>query len=208
MHQLLMSPVRGVGGAISTTAASPAINRLDRILELVTDHESNYRDQDIKLSQVTQKMAELETRMQQEMSTLWALKERNIPQELDLARTAVESVVRQLAAVTKTNQILQSELKACQQKQQQQQVAYESTISVLQSDIAALRSKLSDMQDNTHAAVEQLRTGLTLQMEKQQQDIDEQLQSLQREVTRSAKVLQQDIHSKASGAGGQWLVCS
>lgn len=31
--------------------------------------------------------------------------ERNIPQELDLARTAVETVVRQLAAVTKTNQV-------------------------------------------------------------------------------------------------------
>jgi hypothetical protein len=33
------------------------------------------------------------------------LQERNIPQELDLARTAVETVVRQLTAVTKTNQV-------------------------------------------------------------------------------------------------------
>jgi hypothetical protein len=36
---------------------------------------------------------------------LLLLQERNIPQELDLARTAVETVVRQLTAVTKTNQV-------------------------------------------------------------------------------------------------------
>lgn len=33
------------------------------------------------------------------------LQERNIPQELDLARTAMETVVRQLTTVTKTNQV-------------------------------------------------------------------------------------------------------
>lgn len=210
-----------------------------------------------------------------------SIQERNIPQELDLARTAVETVVRQLAAVTKTNQVspswhpvntqepchrsrvptlqctiittvckigqqchepllrqatlqscqphghplapktilaagqprtqhhglcvpmqmLQSELKACQQKQQQQQVAFESTIAVLQSDIAALRSKLCDTQDNTRAAVEQLRTGVNLQLEKQQQELEEQMQSLQRESVSAITLLRQDTAARASGAG-------
>lgn len=101
----------------------------------------------------------------------------------------------------RTLQLMQSELKACQQKQQQQQVAYESIISVLQSDVAALRCKLSDTQDSNRASVDQLRNGLTLQLEKQQQDIDEQLQALQQETTRSVKGLQQEVHSKASSTG-------
>lgn len=36
---------------------------------------------------------------------VYACQERNVAMELDLARAAVETVVRQLAAVSKTNQV-------------------------------------------------------------------------------------------------------
>ncbi|WIA10290.1 hypothetical protein OEZ85_010484 [Tetradesmus obliquus] len=176
------------------------MNRLDRILELVTDHEANYREQDIKLSEATQKMAELEMRMAQELAPLWALKERNIPQELDLARTAVETVVRQLTAVTKTNQMLQSELKTCQQLQQQQAAQYESAIAVLQADVAALRDRLDDSQQHTRSAVDHLRSSTAQQLEKQAQETEEQLQSVQREHASQLDLLRQDVEAKSTSA--------
>eukprot|EP00775_Hariotina_reticulata_P010843 gene10843-10998_t len=78
----------------STPLSSP-VTRLDRILELVTSHEESYREQDIRLSEVVQRMAELERRLAQEMAPFWVFKERDICKELDLARAAVESLVQQ-----------------------------------------------------------------------------------------------------------------
>jgi hypothetical protein len=73
-------------------------------------------------------------------------------------------------------QLLQSELKACQQRQQQQAAQYESTISVLQADVAVLRDRLDDSQQHTRSAVDHLRSSTALQLEKQAQDTEEQLQ--------------------------------
>jgi hypothetical protein len=73
-------------------------------------------------------------------------------------------------------QLLQSELKACQQRQQQQAAQYESTISVLQADVAALRDRLDDSQQHTRSAVDHLRSSTALQLEKQAQQTEEQLQ--------------------------------
>eukprot|EP00882_Tetradesmus_deserticola_P012007 GHRQ01012708.1.p1 GENE.GHRQ01012708.1~~GHRQ01012708.1.p1 ORF type:complete len:280 (+),score=121.64 GHRQ01012708.1:839-1678(+) len=200
MQQYVPSSPARAGAQGMSSALSPQLNRLDRILELVTDHEANYRDQDIKLSEVTQKMAELEMRMAQELAPLWALKERNIPQELDLARTAVETVVRQLTAVTKTNQLLQSELKACQQRQQQQAAHHESAVAVLQADVAALRDRLADSHQHTRSAVDHLRSSTALQLEKQAQETEEQLQSLQRECASKLDLLRQDAEAASSSA--------
>jgi predicted nucleic acid-binding Zn-ribbon protein len=73
-------------------------------------------------------------------------------------------------------QLLQSELKACQQRQQQQAAQYESAISVLQADVAALRDRLDDSQQHTRSAVDHLRSSTALQLEKQAQETEEQLQ--------------------------------
>lgn len=97
--------------------------------------------------------------------------------------------------------MLQSELRACQQKQQQQQVAFESTIAVLQSDMTALRSKLSDSQNGTRAASEQLRTEVNLQLEKQQQELEEQMQSMQRDASSTIAHLRQEVAARSSEAG-------
>jgi hypothetical protein len=73
-------------------------------------------------------------------------------------------------------QMLQSELKACQQRQQQQASQYESAIAVLQADVAALRDRLEDSQQHTRTAVDHLRSSTALQIEKQAQETEEQLQ--------------------------------
>lgn len=96
--------------------------------------------------------------------------------QLYLSSSYAYSPVPNCFAPAAVLQMLQSELKSCQQKQQQQQAAYESTIAVLQSDMEALRSRLSDTQDNTRAAVEQLQTSFRLQLDKQRQELEEQFQ--------------------------------
>lgn len=73
-------------------------------------------------------------------------------------------------------QALQVELRSCQQKQAQQQLTYESTIAVLQADMAALRSRLDDVQSNTQASFDQLRSSTRVQVEQQRADAEEQLQ--------------------------------
>jgi hypothetical protein len=86
-------------------------------------------------------------------------------------------------------QLLQSELKSCQQRQQQQAAQYESTIAVLQADMAALRDRLDDSQQHTRSAVDHLRSSTALQIEKQAQETEEQLQVC-RGGTRAAVLLQ------------------
>lgn len=72
--------------------------------------------------------------------------------------------------------MLQSELKTCQQLQQQQAAQYESAIAVLQADVAALRDRLDDSQQHTRSAVDHLRSSTAQQLEKQAQETEEQLQ--------------------------------
>lgn len=73
-------------------------------------------------------------------------------------------------------QALQSELTSCQQKQAAQQLSYESSVAVLQADLAALRSRVDDVQSNTQAAADQLRASVRLQIEQHRTEADEQLQ--------------------------------
>jgi hypothetical protein len=73
-------------------------------------------------------------------------------------------------------QSLQAGLRSCQQRQAQQQLAYESTIAVLQADLASLRNRVDDMQGNTRAAVDQLRASMHVQVEQQRSEAEEQLQ--------------------------------
>jgi len=77
---------------------------------------------------------------------------------------------------TSISQALQSELRSCQQKQAAQQLSYESTVAVLQADLAALRSRVDDVQSNTQAAADQLRASVRLQIEQHRTEADEQLQ--------------------------------
>lgn len=57
-----------------TSTMTPSLTRLDRILELVTAHESRSRDQDMKISDVGQRLSELEGKLSREWGPLWSLK--------------------------------------------------------------------------------------------------------------------------------------
>lgn len=175
-------------------------SRLERILELVTEHERVYREQDIRLADLVQKVTELDVRCTTETAPLLPLKERNVAMELDLARAAMETVVRQLAAVSKTNQALQAELRNCQQKQAAQQLSYESTIAVLQADLAAVRSRVDDVQANTQAGLDQLRASARVQVEQQRFETQEQLQSTQRELESKVSQAVQEVRTQAAAS--------
>lgn len=62
------------GASVGSPTGRPSIDRLDRILALVTDHEARSRDQDAIIAQLGSKLAELETSMGQEWAPLWQLK--------------------------------------------------------------------------------------------------------------------------------------
>jgi hypothetical protein len=84
--------------------------------------------------------------------------------------------LRTVASRAHTQQALQAELRNCQQKQAAQQLSYESTIAVLQADLAALRSRVDDVQANTQAGLDQLRASARVQVEQQRFETQEQLQ--------------------------------
>jgi hypothetical protein len=73
-------------------------------------------------------------------------------------------------------QALQAELRSCQQKQAARQLSYESTIAILQADLAALRSRVDDAHSNTQTAVDQIRASIRVQVEQQRSEAEEQLQ--------------------------------
>lgn len=158
------SPTAGVPAG---AGAASSMARLDRILALVTQHEDAYRQQDMRLSDVANKLFELESRVG---GALAPLQERDVPRELDLARAAMEKVVRQLAAATQANQALQSELRASQQKQQQQAAAQESALAQLRAELAALQRRVDGGQAETRRELEQLHSSRTQQAALQAQE--------------------------------------
>ncbi|KAF8069545.1 hypothetical protein HT031_001662 [Scenedesmus sp. PABB004] len=238
---MLGSPARAGGGAAAggaAAAASPAhLHRLDRLLELVTEHESSYREQasrrpalplfpasaclraaarrqpaarppaplqDIRLAELAARLAELELRTSPssgEWAPVWALtRERNVAQELDLARAAVEALARQLSAQAKSHAGLQAELRSAQARAQQQAAAHEAAVALLQAEVAALRRAHDDGAEQTRAGLEQLRTSVGLQLERQRGEAEEQLQSWQREVSSTLSLVRQDLSAKAASS--------
>eukprot|EP00877_Chromochloris_zofingiensis_P011859 jgi/Chrzof1/6927/Cz02g03200.t1 len=154
----------------------------------------------MRMSEMVQRMAEFETRMTEQWSPLWALKERDVDKELDLARTAVESLVRQMATVNRSNQTMQSELKVAQHKQQQWQLATDAVLASLQLDAEQLRGRVDDMQQNTKQAIDELRISLSLQADAHRQDVEQQVQSVIREVRSEVSALKSSLAASSSEA--------
>lgn len=55
-------------------------------------------------------------------------------------------------------------------------MTFETTLAVLQADLAALRSRMDDMQSNSQVAVDQVKASMRVQLEQQRSEAEEQLQ--------------------------------
>ena len=68
---------------------SPSISRLDRVLDLVTEHEAHYREQDLKMADMVKKVADMDDRMTREFQRL---KELDIQREMEHAKIAIGQI--------------------------------------------------------------------------------------------------------------------
>jgi len=145
-------------------APSPGLTRLDTILALVREQEEHRREQDLRLQELTQRLAQWEARTAEELAPLWALKERDVPRELDMARAAVESLVRQVATLNRTQQAAAAEASRAAARQQQWQDEMGVTLAGVRAEIGGLQSAVADVRSGTDEALESTRRWVEQQL--------------------------------------------
>eukprot|EP00232_Nephroselmis_pyriformis_P001582 CAMPEP_0182902226 /NCGR_PEP_ID=MMETSP0034_2-20130328/30301_1 /TAXON_ID=156128 /ORGANISM="Nephroselmis pyriformis, Strain CCMP717" /LENGTH=348 /DNA_ID=CAMNT_0025036835 /DNA_START=26 /DNA_END=1069 /DNA_ORIENTATION=+ len=77
--------------------ASPGITRLDRVLDLVTEHESHIRSQDLKVDELARRLADNEDFLARELAPL---RDVDVRAELEAAKGAVDRLHRQVVMLS------------------------------------------------------------------------------------------------------------
>uniref|UniRef100_A0A7S0YM02 Uncharacterized protein n=1 Tax=Polytomella parva TaxID=51329 RepID=A0A7S0YM02_9CHLO len=98
-----------------TNSPSGAGNRLDKLLGLITQHDANVREQDLALLDLHRRFQILEQQNVQYLPIVSAFQGRNIVEEVDHIKSAIEAVARRL---TSTYVQTTKAIKACTQNEE------------------------------------------------------------------------------------------
>lgn len=125
----------GGGGPLGTPrmAASPSISRLDRVLDLVTEHEARYREQEIRLADLAKRVEGAEDRVRAGEERAGAF---DAAGEMDHARAAIEQLHHQVLLVGQEVQVLHKDAKEARQGH-----------AAANARVEALERRLAEMQD-------------------------------------------------------------
>ncbi|GBF98798.1 hypothetical protein Rsub_11380 [Raphidocelis subcapitata] len=168
---------------------SPQLARLDTILAL-----------DMRITELAQRLAEWEARSAGELAPLVALKERDVPRELDMARAAVESLVRQIGALHRAQQSGASEAARREARAQQWRDGVDAALAGLRAEVDSLRRGLADARDCAAAAAEAAAVRVERQLAAHREAVDEAVQSVAREARAESGALRAE--AAAAGTGG------
>ncbi|CAG9460937.1 unnamed protein product [Pedinophyceae sp. YPF-701] len=98
---------------------SPSVDRLNRVLVLVTEHEAHVREQDIRLADLSRQLQEVRGQLQRDVGEVrgalasgqgagWGAREATeTREELDAARKAVEQLHGQIVAMERDAEVMQ-----------------------------------------------------------------------------------------------------
>jgi hypothetical protein len=235
-------------------AASPQLTRLDAILALVQEQEEHRREQDLRIAELAQRLADAELHSAQQLAPLHALKvrapallyiaapcalfgdlatrrtprsrlhralhlpqlplrphpvtgdrvtqparpsvhppnlpanqlpactrahilqERDVPRELDMARAAVESLVRQVATLNRAQQAAAADAARAAARRQAWEEGAAGGLAALREELEALRCGLGDAREGADAALSACRQRLEQQLQAHREAVDEAVQ--------------------------------
>ncbi len=140
-----MPPVGVPPGALGTPrmAASPSISRLDRVLDLVTEHEARYREQEIRLADLAKRVEAAEEHVRAGEERAGAF---DAPGEMDQARAAIEQLHHQVLLVGQEVQVLHKDAAEARQGH-----------AAANARAEALERRLSELQDGQDAKLKDLK---------------------------------------------------
>eukprot|EP00873_Tetraselmis_striata_P022388 jgi/Tetstr1/442652/TSEL_030746.t1 len=133
-------------------AMSPGIAKLDRVLDLVTEHDANSRGQELRMREVLKRLEALEERLDaqqlRQAVPAW-VREVDVRAELDSARLAMDRLHKHLAKNTRLHEEGQEELRACRERIAKQNEVDElaRSSSRLGKDLGAAQRQVEETQD-------------------------------------------------------------
>lgn len=134
---------------------SPQVTRLDRVLDLVTEHESHFREQELRVVDVSRRVAMVEEAVDRELAPL---REVDVRAELEAAKLAVDRLHAQVTAVSGEQEAIRADLRealeAVHREQREARADHERGLAEVK---AGFKAVLQDMVDRVAAQLESMR---------------------------------------------------
>lgn len=147
---LMLSP------KLAMPAASPHMTRLDRVLDLVTEHEAHFREQELRVVDVSRRVAAVEEACDRELAPL---REFDVRAELEAAKLAVDRLHHQVTLVAGEQDAARADLQqALEAAHREHQRTREDSARQLAEVKAGFKAVLQDVVDRVANQLDAMRT--------------------------------------------------
>ena len=140
---------------------SPSISRLDRVLDLVMEHEAHYREQDLKMADMVKKVADMDDRMTREFQRL---KELDIQREMEHAKIAIGQIHKQVKLVGQEVEAMRRDHAGAKQAVAGMQGQMQKLALDFEEYKAATEGRLQEALETHKAAVDDMADRVATQM--------------------------------------------
>ena len=152
---LMLSP------KLAMPAASPQVTRLDRVLDLVTEHEAHFREQELRVVDISKRVAAVEEACDRELAPL---REFDIRAELESAKLAVDRLHHQVTLVSGEQDAIRADLQqamdAVHREQQTTREDHHRQVSEMKAGFKAVLQDVVDRVANQLDAMRKVRRGV------------------------------------------------
>ena len=140
---------------LAMPTASPQVTRLDRVLDLVTEHEAHFREQELRIVDISKRVTAVEESCDRELAPL---REFDIRAELEAAKLAVDRLHHQMTLVSGEQEAIRAELhqamETSQREHHETRVEHERQLSEMK---AGFKAVLQDVVDRVASQLDAMR---------------------------------------------------